>query len=171
LLPDAVAETAIRHAAWRLPRRSDRGATQGRSQIQPEHRLGLVESIPRTRHQRLLQHPAVSNGAEAIASVTRDAQMEGRRDAGPLFLRSRQPQRPLALTAKKESAPRRSASRGRTHDLQALLQSPIKPARRFLCRALGDERAREMRLLRTQRRLREREMDEVALGETAATAM
>jgi len=57
------------------------------------------------------------------------------------------------------------------HHLQTLLQPPIEPTRRFLCRTLRHKRAGELRLSCTQCRLGQREMDEVALGETAAAAM
>jgi hypothetical protein len=75
-------------------------------------------------------------------------------------------------------APARSAANHRPlhscysrHHLQTLLQPPIEPTRGFLCCTLRHKRASELRFSCTQCRLGQREMDEVALGETATAAM
>ena len=55
--------------------------------------------------------------------------------------------------------------------MQALLQQPIELARRFTRCALRYQCTRETVLPRAQRRLGEREVDEIALSETPTAAM
>src|SRR5262249_19722700 len=60
---------------------------------------------------------------------------------------------------------------GGARSSQALHHQHIEPAVPFSFRALRHQSARETRAARTQCRLGEREMDEVALSEAAAAAM
>ncbi len=59
----------------------------------------------------------------------------------------------------------------RRYHRQALLQQPIEPACWLLGCALRHQRTGKMRPSRTQCRFGERKMNEVALGEAAATAV
>jgi hypothetical protein len=65
--PDAMAQSQIRHAARGLSCRRDGGSAQGRTEVQPVHRLELVRPRQRSAGVRILQHtPLVLMRATAL---------------------------------------------------------------------------------------------------------